>query len=184
MTLEQRLNALANTIGPDVKALRLADGNLSLLSTTTKSNLVAAINEVYTLAFNATGVINDAAVAGVTNKTYSVDKILSSITDSISSLRNELRAGAGAALDTFAEVAAQLALDESGAAALVTAVNNRVRFDSAMTLTSEQQAQARSNIDAASTASVTEVADSVTALSAAIGNTDVDYVAAYVAART
>ena len=44
MTLEQRLIALAQAIGADVKALNLAQGSLSALSTTAKNNLVAAIN--------------------------------------------------------------------------------------------------------------------------------------------
>ena len=46
MTLEQRLIALAQAMGADVKALLQAQGSLSALSTTAKNNLVAAINEL------------------------------------------------------------------------------------------------------------------------------------------
>ena len=170
MTLEQRLIALANAIGADVKALRAADGNLTSLSTTAKGNLVAAINEVYTMAQGGgAATILDTAGDGVTDKTWSADKIGDTITAAISSLRDELRAGAGPALDTFAEVAAQLAADESAAAALTTAVNNRVRFDAAQVLTAPQQTQARANIGAAD--------------ASLFGNTDADLAATYATAK-
>lgn len=142
-TLEQRLNNLASAIGADIKALRDADGSLSSLPTTAKNNLVSAIAEVYAMA-------NDGA-----NQT--------AIDTAINNLRDELRAGAGAALDTFAEVAAQLQADESAAAALSTAINNRVRFDAVQTLTVAQQLQACTNIG--------------------IGNPDVDLVSAYNTAK-
>lgn len=172
MTLEQRLLALVNAIGPDIKALKAADGDLATLTTTAKNNLVAAINEVRALAQSAAGggvAILDTAGDGDTTHTWSANKIFDEIAASISSLRNELRGGASAALDTFAEVAAQLAADESAASALATAVGNRVRFDAAQVLDATQQATARSNIGAAS--------------ATAVGNTDQDLVAAYTTAK-
>ena len=42
MSLESKLIALATAIGADVKALTLAQGSLSALTTTTKTSLVAA----------------------------------------------------------------------------------------------------------------------------------------------
>ena len=81
----------------------------------------------------------------------------------INNLRDELRAGAGAALDTFADVAAQLEADQSAAAALATAINNRVRFDEVQNLSTAQQLQACANIG--------------------IGNPDVDLVSAYNTAK-
>lgn len=89
--------------------------------------------------------------------------------DAIAALRNELRAGAGAALDTFAEIEAQLLADESAAAALATAIGNRVRFDAASALTAPQKEQARDNIGAQD--------------AAAIGDPDVDLVTLYTAAK-
>ena len=85
------------------------------------------------------------------------------IDTAINNLRSELRAGAGAALDTFSEVAAQLQADESAAAALATAINNRVRFDEAQNLSAAQQLQACTNIG--------------------IGNPDVDLISAYNTAK-
>lgn len=176
MTLEQRLNALAALIGDDIQALRIADGDLSALTTTAKSNLVAAINEVVTMAQAGSGVILDTAGDGVTDKTWSADKIYDSILASINSLRTELTNGASAALDTFGELAAQLTADQSAAASLATAVGNRVRFDAAQALDGTQQAQARSNIAAAS-------AVSLTTLTTAVGDTDQNLVLVYTTAR-
>lgn len=79
-----------------------------------------------------------ASVAGFASQGY--------VDTSVAALRTELRAGAGAALDTFAEVAAQLGADETAAAALSTAVGNRVRYDAAQTLTTPQKAQACANL--------------------------------------
>lgn len=168
-TLEQRLNAIASAIGADVKALRLADGDLSSLSTAANGNLVDAINEVFALANSGTGIINDASGDGEVAKTWSANKIFDEIAAAIAGLRTELRAGAGAALDTFAEVAAQLAADESAAAALSTAVNNRIRFDAAQVLSAAEKAQARTNMGAAD--------------ASLFGNTDLDLVAIYTAAK-
>ena len=176
-TLEQRLAAIIPAIGVDIKALRTANGDLTLLSTTAKANLVAAINEVYTLAQTSTGVIDDAAGNGVVDKTWSADKIFDSILAAINSLRTELTNGASGALDTFGEIAAALAADESTAAALAISVSNRVRFDAAQTLTAEQQTQARTNIGAAD-------ATALTALTTAVGNTDADLLTIYTTAKT
>ncbi len=50
MSLENKIIALAQAIGADVKALKASAGDLTALSTTAKGNLVAAINELYTMA--------------------------------------------------------------------------------------------------------------------------------------
>lgn len=179
MTLETRLLALVQAIGPDIKALRLADGDLTALNTTAKGNLVAAINEVLVIAQAASGggvTILDSAGDGDTTHTWSADKIGDSILASINSLRTELVAGAGPALDTFAEIAAQLATDETAASALSTAVSNRVRYDAAQALNGTQQTQARDNIAAASAAALTTLTTNV-------GDTDQDLVTAYNTAK-
>jgi hypothetical protein len=169
MSLEAKLLALVNAVGPDIKALKTADGDLTALTTANKSNLVAALNEVRTLASGGGALINDAAGDGIVDKVWSANKVFDEIAVAISNLRTELRAGAGAALDTFAEVAAQLAADEGVASALATAVAARVRFDAVQALSAGEKTQARSNIGAAD--------------AAAVGNTEQDLVAAYVAAK-
>ncbi len=177
MSLEQKLNTLASAIGADVKALRAADGNLSSLNTTVKTNLVAALNEVLAMAQAqaGTGVISDVAGDGVVDKTWSADKIGDTILASINALRNELTNGASAALDTFGEIATQLAADQTASAALATAIGNRVRFDAAQTLNNAEQLQARENINAASAADLST-------LTTAVGNTEADLVAVYTTA--
>ena len=172
MTLEQRLIALAQAMGADVKALLQAQGSLSALSTTAKNNLVAAINELKTALDNAgTGgvAIDDAAGDGATTVTWSADKIHDTIEAAKAAVKNELVDGAGAALDTLNELAAALNDDPNFAATIAGEIANRVRFDAAQVLTEPQQAQARGNIGAQAAAD--------------IGNPDHDLVADYNAAK-
>lgn len=171
-TLEQRLIALAEAIGGDIKVARLARGELSSLNTTVKTSLVNAINEVLGIAQAASGggvSINDSAGDGDTAVTWSANKIHDELAAAISALRSELTAGAGAALDTFAELAAALGDDPNFATTIATGLSNRVRFDAAQTLTAPQQSQARANIGAQSSVDV--------------GNTDRDLVADYNTAK-
>ena len=171
MTLEARVVALAQAIGTDVKALLQAQGSLSALSTTAKNNLVAAINELKTAMDNTvTGVtINDAAGDGATTVTWSADKIRDTIEAAKLAVKNDLTAGAAAALDTLSELAAALNNDPAFAATIAAEIANRVRFDAAQTLTQPQMAQARANIGAQS--------------AAAIGDPDRNLVADYTAAK-
>lgn len=162
-TLETRIANLATRIATECKALRtLVNGNaadLSSLTTTAKNNLVAAINEVKTLA-SAGADINDA----VTNlvATWSSQKISDSITAAISALAN----GAPAALDTIDELAAALGDDANAITNILTALGNRVRTDTAAQgLTALQKSNARTNIDAYG--------------STEIGNPDADFVSTF-----
>jgi hypothetical protein len=147
-TLETRLRDLATRIGTECKALRtLLNGNaadLTALTTTAKTNLVAALNEVRALVVSSAGAaINDAATASGT--TWSSTKIASQITTQISALTT----GAPAALDTLDELAAALGDDANFAATMTTALGNRVRVDAATQgLTLTQKKNARTNIDA------------------------------------
>ena len=176
MSLESRIATLAQAVGADVKALTAAQGSLSALDTTTKTSLVAAINELMTLIGSAGASIDDGAGNGNTAVTWSADKIFDSIEAAKTAVKNDLVGGAGAALDTLNELAAALGNDPSFAATIATEIANRVRFDAAQTLTSPQQAQARTNIGAASAADVS-------GLIAGLGTYDRDYAADYAAAK-
>lgn len=176
MSLETRIVALAQAMGTDVKALTVAQGSLSALNTTTKTSLVAAINELMTLIGSAGASIDDGAGNGNTAVTWSADKIFDSIEAAKTAVKNDLVGGAGAALDTLNELAAALGNDPSFAATIATEIANRVRFDAAQTLTSPQQAQARANIGAASAADVS-------GLLTGLGTYDRDYAADYTAAK-
>ena len=73
--------------------------------------------------------------------------------------------GADAAYDTLLEIQQLLQNGTTGLDALLAAVNNRVRFDAAQTLSAPEQAQARSNIGAVAASDV--------------GDTDTDFVAVF-----
>lgn len=176
MSLETRIIALAQAMGTDVKALTASQGTLTSLNTTTKTSLVAAINELLTLIGSAGASINDAAGNGDTSVTWSADKIFDGIEAAKTAVKNDLVNGAGAALDTLNELAAALGNDPSFATTIATEVANRVRYDAAQTLTSPQQAQARSNIGSAA-------ASDLSALATGLGTYDRDYVADYTAAK-
>lgn len=169
MSLETKIVALAQAIGADVKTLRLAQGDLTALTTTAKTSLVAAINELVLLVANSGGAdIDDGATSGDA-VTWSVDKISSAITAAKAAVKTELVGGASAALDTLAELAAALGDNPNFATTIATELGNRVRYDAAQVLTLEQQSQARTNIGAAS--------------AAAIGDTERDLVAVYTTAK-
>ena len=176
MSLETRIVALAQAMGADVKTLTDAQGTLTSLNTTTKTSLVAAINELLTLIGSAGVSINDTAGDGNTGVTWSADKIFDSIEAAKAAVKDDLVNGAGAALDTLNELAAALGNDPSFATTIATEVANRVRYDAAQTLTGPQQAQARTNIDAAA-------ASDVSGLITGLGTYDRDYAADYTAAK-
>lgn len=139
MSLAAQITAALQLIGADVKALRSADGSLSALSTTEKSSLVAAINEVLAVAQGA-GAIDDAASSATS--TYSSDKIISLL----AALKTDLLGGASAAYDTLKEIEQKLGSEDTAISNLLTAVANRVSYADAQTLTAAQQLQACSNI--------------------------------------
>lgn len=176
MSLENRLIALAQAIGADVKSLFSKQGDLTALSTAHKSTLVGAINELFIALGDAGVKIDDLAGNGDTTVTWSADKIFDSIEAAKTAVKNELVDGAAAALDTLNELAAALSNDPNFATTIAGEIANRVRFDAPQTLTSAQQAQARSNIGAAADADLT-------ILLTGLGNYDRDFVADYTAAK-
>lgn len=161
-TLTTRIGDLATRIATEVKAVRtLVNGNaadLSGLSTTAKSNLVAACNELYALA-SAAAPISDSA--SDTTHTWSASKIAAAIATAKSDLVN----GAGSALDTLAELATALGNDPNYATTITTALGKRVRADAAQSFTAGEKTQALANIGAQDSAS--------------IGTPDTDFVAIF-----
>lgn len=140
MSLETGIIALSEAIGTDVKALTLKVGDLTQLTTTAKSNLVAAINE--TAANGGGAIINDTAGLGDTTVTWSANKTVTAIQAAVDALIG----GAPAALDTLIELAEALGNDANLAQNMVAQINNRVRFDEMQVLTAEQQLNACTNI--------------------------------------
>lgn len=146
MSLATNVSNLATRVATEAKGLRtLINGNaanLSALTTTNKTNLVAAINELVSAIGGAGASINDATTT--TTTVWSSSKTNTSINSAVAALV----ASAPAALDTLNELSAALGNDANFATTTTTALGNRVRFDAAQTLTSPQMVQARANIGA------------------------------------
>jgi|GEM_PF-808517 len=154
-TLQQRIQDLATRIATECKSIRtLVNGNavdLSALNTTSKTNLVSAINELKTAIDDIDtgggggGVEIDDNETSSTTKTWSITKISAEISTAF----DALVAGAPAALDTLYELAAALNNDAGFESTVTIALGNRVRIDTASQgLNSTQQQNARTNIDA------------------------------------
>lgn len=165
MSLQTRFESLVVRLAAEFKTIYSRIGQLSSLSTTDKSSLVASINELRTLVQTASNaqLINDAQ-AGSSATTFSASKI----TALLDALKTDILGGADAAFDTLKELQTAIQSDQSGITALLAAVDKRVRFDAAQSLTADEQTQARSNIGAIA--------------ASAIGNPETDLVAAFEAA--
>lgn len=161
MSLQTQIHSFVLRVADEFKAISAKIGSIASLSTADKTNLVAAINELKNAIDTATR-IDDAQVT--TSTTYSSSKIVGLL----DALKAEILGGADAAYDTLLEIQQAIQSGDSATAALLDAVNKRVRFDAAQTLTVEEQQQARANIGAAAAADV--------------GDTAFDFVAAFEAA--
>lgn len=186
MSLSTRLSDLAYAIGTDMKQFRVwmtgsSTGDLNGLTTTNRSNFVAAINEVKAGSSGAPpdatettkGIVELADLAEMAAGVDTTRVVTpAGVRQERLALKTEiLGAGVPAALDTLDELAAALGDDANFGATMTTALGNRLRVDTAAQgLTPDQQSNARTNIGAVG--------------SAELGNTDVDLVAVYVAAKT
>lgn len=144
MTLEQRINALADAVADAVKLIKAK--TTGTLSTTEKNNLIGAINELDTALKSKTSVIDDTAVDGNVVKTYSVDKLLALIENAKQSVKADILGGASPAYDTLKELQTEISENDTALNALITATNKKVDFTTAQTLTAAQKAQACANI--------------------------------------
>lgn len=152
MSLTTQISNLAVRVATECKSIRATTGDKTTLTTTNKTTLVAAINELQASLGTAAGIL-DSAGAGDTTHTWSADKIITAI----SAAKADLINGAPAAYDTLLEIANELSTNGGAITGLLTAVGNRVAFDQAQTLTAPQKAQALANIGAISAADVGDV---------------------------
>ena len=145
-TLATRITDLATRLATECKSIRtLVNGNaadLSSLTTTQKTSLVAAINELKTAIDNSGPSITISDSTSSTTEVWSSSKVSAAIDQAKSDLVN----GARAALDTLSELAAALGNDASFASTVTTALGYRLRFDAAQTLTAGQKTQACANL--------------------------------------
>lgn len=160
MTLEERIVALATQVANTIKTVNAKVGDTASLSTTDKTNLVAALNELKIAMGNlpAPSTVIDDATAGLT-KTYSSTKINSIITTAVANLIN----GAGSDSDTLKELADKIV-------ALAQTDNGLVSTALVQSFSDAQKTTARNNIGAASAADLS-------ALATNIGDTNHDFVA-------
>ena len=93
-----------------------------------------------------TAIINDAAGAGVFDKTWSADKMIAEIAAAMTQAKADIIAGAPAALDTLLEIATQLTADQTALGALVLALDAAIRTDIVQTFTDAQKSQAQENM--------------------------------------
>lgn len=135
MSLQTRLNDLITSIGTDIKQLRTwvtgsPTGNLTGLTTTTKTDLVSAINEVKATSSGAPpdgttttkGLVELATLAEVAAGADTLRVVTpEGVRQERTALKAEiLGAGVPAALDTLDELAAALADDANFAATMTT----------------------------------------------------------------
>ena len=115
------LTPIVNQNTTDIAAALANVGDLGALETHLKTNLVAAINELVN-EFLAYSQIDDAASTGVTNKTWSVDKIIAQFT----ALRTELVGNVSGAWDTLSKITEELSNEDSAINQLLAAVGTKL----------------------------------------------------------
>lgn len=161
MSLQSQIHSLVLRLSDEFKSIQTKIGVLGNLSTTDRSSLTAAINELQ-LAIVSASAIDDAQVSNST--TWSSAHLLTRL----DALKAELLGGADAAYDTLLEIQQALTADDVALAGLLAAVQARVRIDAPQSLSTAEQVQGRANLGAASAAD--------------LGDPDVDLVAIFEAA--
>ena len=157
MSLQTQLNSFVLRVAEEFNTVKGRTGVLTALTTTDKSSLVAAINELKAAIVTAV-MIDDLQVS--TTTTYSSNKVVTLL----DALKADILGGADPAYDTLLELQQALQNDQSGIAALTSAIDKRVRFDAAQTLTVLEQQQARTNIGAVAATDIGDVATDVVAI--------------------
>jgi D-alanyl-D-alanine carboxypeptidase len=185
LSLQVRLSDLITAVGTDIKQLRTwitgsSSGNLTGLTTTAKTDIVAAINEVNAkpsgsppdATVTVKGIVELATLAEVGTGTDTVRAVTpEGVRQERTALKAEiLGAGVPAALDTLDELAAALADDANYAASTATALANRLRIDiNNQGLTGTQQTNGQTNLGVYSTTQ--------------LGDPETDLVALYTTAK-
>ena len=157
MSLQTQLNSFVLRVAEEFNTVKGPTGTLTALTTTDKSSLVAAINELKAAIVTAV-MIDDLQVS--TTTTYSSNKVVTLL----DALKADILGGADPAYDTLLELQQALQNDQSGIAALTSAIDKRVRFDAAQTLTVPEQQQARTNIGAVAATDIGDVATDFVAI--------------------
>jgi hypothetical protein len=159
MSLQVRLSDLITAIGTDYKQIRTwisgsISGDLTGLTTTNKTSLVAAINEVQSevgggggepdASETVKGIIEIATLAEVATGTDALRAVTAAgVRQERTALKSEiLGAGVPAALDTLDELAAALADDANFAASVTTSLAGKQPLDTDLTAIAALASQA------------------------------------------
>lgn len=142
-TLQVRITDLATRIATECKSIKTSAGDLTSLSTTQKTSLVAAINELKSAIDSASSSISISDSTSNTTSVWSSSKISSELLVLKNSILGD---GISTALDTLVEFSAALGNDANFASTITTALGYRIRYDAAQTLTAGQKTQACSNL--------------------------------------
>ena len=187
LSLQTRLADLTTAIGTDIKQLRTwitgsSSGDLTGLTTTDKSSVVAAINEVQSeigsggtqpdASTTVKGIVELATLAEVATGADTERAVTpEGVRQERTALKAEiLGAGVPGALDTLDELAAAIGDDANYAAGVTTALANRLRIDiNNQGLTGTEQTNGQTNLNVYSK---TEM-----------GNPETDLVALYTTAK-
>lgn len=196
MSLVTNVGNLATRVATEFKTIRTlitgsGTGTLAGLTTTDKTSVVAAINEVKasagTPADASTTVKGIVELATTAEAQSGTDTVRAVTPAGLAAVKADVKAeilGAGvpSALDTLDELAAALGDDANFAATTATALGNRVRVDTASQgLNGTQQANARANIGAGTSSLAIGTTAGTAADAAAVGDTTTDFVATFVA---
>ena len=157
MSLQTQLNSFVLRVAEEFNTVKGRTGVLTALTTTDKSSLVAAINELKAAIVTAVA-IDDLQVSTAT--TYSSNKVVTLL----DALKADILGGADPAYDTLLELQQALQNDQSGIAAITATIDKRVRFDAAQTLTVAEQAQALANIGAVAASDIGDTATDFVAI--------------------
>ena len=170
--LELRIGELSEELADDIKALRAANGDLSLLPTNAKSSMVAAFTELFGL-LPSTGVgdmLKSANLAGLTDLvqarsnlevmsatqvTFAIAGISlaglggvtqAAVDQTVTAAIQEITGMPVEAFNTLQKIANELASDNDAFSALTNTVSTKVSYTAAQVLTAEQKQQACQNI--------------------------------------
>lgn len=195
-TVSSSVNDLSSRLSTAESQQSTNTGDIGTLKTTvsslqtTLSTLSTKVDSLEDQIESATN-INDTTVS--TTTTYSSSKIVDVVNAAKQAVKDDLLGGAGEAYDTLKELADLITTNQGAIEALQTIAGGAVRYDQAQTLTDAQKTQARSNVGAAKAEDLTTLQGTVTTLqssvtknttdinnlSDAIGDTTVDFVAAF-----
>ena len=126
MTLVERITTVVKAIGADIKALK---GRVLVLENKPAS----------------TGGVDESQVQSAVNAkveesiTTLKGELATLVTPTITAEINKVVDGAPDTFNTLKEIADYIEQDKTGASAMATSINNRVRFDEQQTLTEAQQ---------------------------------------------